>query len=377
MNGNIINNDSDYEYMEEFICIQCSTSLQQSKPKMPVQACANDLNLDPIPQDLTELSTIERRLISYRLPFLTLIAMGRYRGHYKINGLPVNVPAKLDKIVEMLPRMPNELQLIPLKLKRKLEYKSYYMFDVIQKDSIIGALAWLKTHNNFYKDIPINYNWYSTVPDDDIPEMLICQQDVHDREENQFNNQQLQNNVLSKNYHICDTCENQVVDDVIQHMSHDNSTTVNHHCDMTTDQWELAEDQIALECRENLTGNVFPTVLQFENIENAIFQCAPAQNNIPKYVLLDDQFEVLAFTDLFPYGHFSYNSQKRSVKLPLRKYFQQRLLNVDGRFAKNIEYIFCAQHMIDLQHIQSEINLAIRLARGRTLHGNKITAGTL
>ena len=139
INGNIINNDSDYEYMEEFICIWCSTSLQQSKPKslqqnnpkMPDQACANDLNLDPIPQDLTELSTMERRLISYRLPFLTLIAMRRYGGHYKINGPPVNVPAKLDKIVEMLPRMPNELQLIPLKLKCKLEYKSYYMFDVV------------------------------------------------------------------------------------------------------------------------------------------------------------------------------------------------------------------------------------------------------
>ena len=146
---------------------------------------------------------------------------------------------------------------------------------------------------------------------------------------------------------------------------------------MTTDQLELAEDQIALERRENLTGDILPTVLQFENIENAIFQCAPAQNNIPKYVLLDDQFEVLAFPDLFPYGRFSYNSQQRSVKLALRKYFQQRLLNVDGRFAQNIEYIFCAQHMIDLQHIQSEINLAIRLARGRTLHGSKITAGTL
>ena len=124
------------------------------------------LNLDPIPQDLTELSTIERRLISYRLPFLTLIAIRRYGGHCKINGPPFNVPAKVDKIVEMLPRMPNELQLIPLKLKRKIEYKSYYMYDVVQKDCIIGTLTWLKTHNNFYKDIPIKYNWYSTVPND-------------------------------------------------------------------------------------------------------------------------------------------------------------------------------------------------------------------
>ena len=64
-------------------------------------------------------------------PFLTLIAMRMYGRHYKINGPPVNVPAKLDKIVEMLPRMPNELKLIPLKLKHKLEYKSYYMFDVV------------------------------------------------------------------------------------------------------------------------------------------------------------------------------------------------------------------------------------------------------
>ena len=91
---------------------------------MPDQACANNLNLDDIPQDLTKLSTMERKLISYRLPFMTLIAMKRYGEHYKVNGPPVNIPAKLDQIVEMLPQMPNELQLIPLKLKCKLKYKS-------------------------------------------------------------------------------------------------------------------------------------------------------------------------------------------------------------------------------------------------------------
>ena len=33
--------------------------------------------------------------------------------------------------------------------------------------------------------------------------------------------------------------------------------------------------------------------------------------------------------------------------------------------------------MIDLQHIQSEINLAIRHSRGRTLNGTEITASTV
>ena len=105
---------------------------------------------------------------------------------------------------------------------------------------------------------------------------------------------------------------------------------------------EAVEEQIAINKRQELTGDPLPSVLQFENLENQIYQCAPGENNIPKYILLDNDFEVLAFPDLFPYGSGGYHSANRKVKLPIRKYFQQRLLNVDGRFAQNIEYLFCA-----------------------------------
>ena len=54
----------------------------------------------------------------------------------------------------------------------------------------------------------------------------------------------------------------------------------------------------------------------------------------------------------------------------------KKLKNLFGLGATT-QYIFCAQHMIDLQHIQSEINLAIRLLRRRTLNGTEITASTL
>ena len=86
---------------------------------------------------------------------------------------------------------------------------------------------------------------------------------------------------------------------------------------MTTDDSELLEDQITLEWKENLTGHVLPSMLQFENLENAIFQCVPGKNNILRYILLDDEFEVLAFPNLFPLGCFSYYSEQRNVKLPL------------------------------------------------------------
>ena len=62
---------------------------------------------------------------------------------------------------------------------------------------------------------------------------------------------------------------------------------------------------------------------------------------------------------------------------PIRKYFQQHLLNVDGRFAQNIEYLFCAQYIAAIKQIESDATLAIKLSQGRTLEGNKITAGHL
>ena len=306
--------------------------------------------------------------------------MRRYGGHYKVNGPPVNVPTKLDHVREMLPHLPHQLHLCPIKLKRKLEYKSHYMYDIVQKDKVIGSLAWLKHHNNYYNDIPINRNWYSMIDDNDIPSILLDNEHTDDI---QTNCSECKSEINDSNKNeSCDTLENcnidntsiesdanMMQDEIHQKNIPDESCSANDN--------ELLEDQATLDRRQNMTGDPLPSVVNFDNIENCIFNCAPGENNLPKYVLLDEDFELLAFPDLFPYGCGGYNYTDRSVKLPIRKYFQQRLLNVDGRFAENIEYIFCAQHIVDLKHIQSETNLALWLSRGRTLGGNKVTAGVL
>ena len=125
---------------------------------------------------------------------------------------------------------------------------------------------------------------------------------------------------------------------------------------------ELVEGQAVVNCRQELTGDPLPSVVQFENLEKQIYQCASGENNIPKYILLDNVFEVLAFPDLFPYGAGGHHSAHRKVKLPIRKYFQQHLLNVDGRFAQNIEYLFCAQYIADIKQIESDATLGIMLS---------------
>ena len=122
---------------------------------------------------------------------------------------------------------------------------------------------------------------------------------------------------------------------------------------------ELVIEQAAVNCRQELTGDPLPSVLQFEN---QIYQCAPGENNTPKYMLLDNDLEVLAFPDIFPYGGGGYHNAHRKVKLPIRKYFQQCLLNVDGRFAQNIEYLLWAQYIADIIQIESDATLAIMLS---------------
>ena len=123
----------------------------------------------------------------------------------------------------------------------------------------------------------------------------------------------------------------------------------------------LHEDHATVDRRQELTGDDMPSVVQIYNIENKIYQCAPGQNNTPQYLLLDDNFEVLTFPDLFPYGWGGYFSSDRIVKLGICKYFQQRLLNADGHFAQNMEYIFCAEYISDIKQIQSDANMAICL----------------
>ena len=89
--------------------------------------------------------------------------MRQYGGHYKVNGPPVNVPATLDQIIDILPCMCSELQLHPVKLKCKLEYKSHYMYDMIYRDHVISTITWLKQHNAHYRDITLNKHWYSGI----------------------------------------------------------------------------------------------------------------------------------------------------------------------------------------------------------------------
>ena len=62
----------------EYICITCHNSLKRNKTKMPSQTCANGLLLSKIPPVLLNLTDLEWRIISLRIPFMVIFYMVRY-----------------------------------------------------------------------------------------------------------------------------------------------------------------------------------------------------------------------------------------------------------------------------------------------------------
>ena len=72
---------------------------------------------------------------------------------------------------------------------------------------------------------------------------------------------------------------------------------------------ELQEEKAALDHKQELTGDAFSSVVQIKNLETQVCQSPPGENNIPKYILLDEDFEFLAFPDFFPYGEGGYYSE--------------------------------------------------------------------
>ena len=139
-----------------WICLTCDRTL--SKGSMPIQSIANNLSLASVPPELACLNKLETRLLCLRVAFMKMVALpsGKQRC---IHGPAVNVPIRLDSVVQTLPRLPDQSQLVPLKFKRKLEYKGHYMYEYITPEKIFSALDWLKANHPNYASIKINSDW--------------------------------------------------------------------------------------------------------------------------------------------------------------------------------------------------------------------------
>ena len=123
--------------------------------KMPKMCSNNGLNVDILPRPEMRLSELENNLIARNIVFqkIHLLPKSRWSGtHDRL----VNIPMEEQDIVNTLtslPRTPAEAGILAVGLKRKLEYKTTHLQQLIDVKKIYDYLHFLKYEikNKYYK----------------------------------------------------------------------------------------------------------------------------------------------------------------------------------------------------------------------------------
>jgi len=115
---------------------------------------------------------------------------------------------------------------------------------------------------------------------------------------------------------------------------------------------------------------------EFLDTNNKIFCLAPGEGQTPQSIFQEKGSDAMAFPTLHPSGRFGFH-ENRTIPLSPSKYFNARLFSSDDRFAKNNQFIFLAQYLVEMHNIKSNISIALRKGETSNAEGKKITAEML
>uniref|UniRef100_A0A3B3YQH8 ATP-dependent DNA helicase n=1 Tax=Poecilia mexicana TaxID=48701 RepID=A0A3B3YQH8_9TELE len=299
-----------------YICYCCHYKM--SKSQIPPESSCNNLSVDLIPPQLACLNTLEQHLIALHIPFMKRLALPK-GGQNGVHGPVTCVPTNIVETCSLLPRSNMEGSLLPVKLKRKLTYKGHYDYQYVDTMHVQEALCYLKHSNSHYKDVVFNESWINEFSPEENSSVL--------------NNESVKED------------EDMSIDEHDDDLLHDRQQ----HC-MFQDTCLMPVD-IGQEALDQYVDNVL--------------NVAPSENNNPVKLLSDCTNEAKCFPVLFPLGSNTFH-EKRQYRLTLSRYFNNRLLHADGRFARNVEYIFFAQYMSELEQVVSKVSIALRKGTSST-----------
>ena len=122
------------------------------------------MGIDPLGNPEIKLSELENNLIARNIIFQKIhkLPKSRWSGtHDRLVNVPVG-PQDVLNTIESLPRTPSEagiIPIIPVKLKRKLEYKTTHLVQMIDTTKIFKYLEYLRQMGHpsykFYDDFNV------------------------------------------------------------------------------------------------------------------------------------------------------------------------------------------------------------------------------
>ena len=293
----------------EWICNTCLNNIKRGRiPKLSV---ANGMQLIEKPAELN-LNHLEERLISLRIPFMQIRALNS-GGQFSLKGSVVNVPSDIEPTIQALPRLQNQSETIPVKLKRMKEFKHAVTTENVRPVAVMTALHTLLRTSQLYKDanITIDDKW-------------------------SFDNREVAGESTSNDQPVSDS-----ESDAFSEIDDDTETPI-----MT-----LLDEQI------------------FD--KNEVLSVAPGEGQKPLSIFKDEDAEYLAFPTLFC-GQKRKANIDRHVPVYYSDICKWELRCVDRRVALHIPKIFFKMKKLQIEQVCSKVHLAVRRCKTK---GKSYTAG--
>ena len=335
----------------EWICTTCDSNLK--KGKLPSCCKANKMSFPEKPEVLN-LTPLEERLVSPRIPFMQIRELPR-GGQLSIHGNIVNVPTDVNSTIRCLPRPIDESQTIPIKLKRRLSYKHHRQFQNVRPKRVLDAAKYLVETSDLFKreGFQVQDTWLDNVA-------WQCNEDWSEFVQNcdtSSEDMQTDQNVV-KDIHDCPNSSS--TSDI------DNASNEKDDGDVS-DGW--------CEVDERPSG-VTDTLLQEPDVvENAdkIISFAPGEGNKPLGLFMDKNSEYLSFPTIFC-GKGRPDNNERTVPLSYSTVAKWELRCQDRRAAMCVPNIFYKLKKLQIKQIQDSACISLRKCKKK---GKTYTAGDL
>ncbi|CAB3991404.1 Hypothetical predicted protein [Paramuricea clavata] len=300
------------------------------------------------PDVLNDLTPLEERLISPRIPFMQVRELPS-GGQLSIHGNVVNVPADVNTTVSVLPRPINESQTIPIKLKRRLGYKHHYQFQNVRPSKVLEAARYLVCNSEIFKNEGIEVmDNYETNPLNNVNEEAWSEFIANNTEET-----------------------SDIVSNEVNIQSQENVATMQASNDSidndTDDEW--------CEPTERASG-VMDTLLQEPDITqngDKIISFAPGEGNRPLGIFIDKDSEFLSFPTIYC-GKRQADNSERLVPVHYSTICKWELRSQDRRVAQSVPNIFYKLKKLQIRQIQGSASLSLRKCKTK---GKTYTAGDL
>ena len=313
-----------------YLCTTCNKWLFQKK-KVPKHSVLNGLDCE----DMVPLTDLESVLVSKNILFLKIVHLPKSRWH-AVQDKTVNVPILDDDILKTLntvqafPRKSDESGLIPVKLKRKLEFKNKHLEAYVRPEALYDALKIFKEKGHpYYQDIEVRD---------------LASDNLQDAQDSSNSEATTSSSEEEHEWHPAH-----------QHQHDFGGETI-----LTEN---FPESSVAINSSDKVKN------VKRKDDSTSSLQLAPGEGKVPTSLMRDDDWDIKAFPHLHSSGKFGLN-HPRENKLTPQEYFKQRILNVDKRWARNKTYLFAALYYVERHHLERQINVSYR--RGKLSKGSMV-----